>query len=273
MNEKRLLNILNYFSKLNSPISIEDLKLFIDDFDVEKFKHASIYYKFGLISKNEMHIHEKLKYLKFNERMIELAFQIINYLQKYSGAILIFITGSLAYKNARPWEDVDLAIVSNRKNIIRTFLKILFLNRKLYWNKIKLKLCVNFVVSMEKFSEVINNLCSALVAFDLIKAIPSNPNLYYALIGNTYCVRKYFKTRSFGKSKVKYSSYSLIDLILFIVVFIYFKIINYIRNLRLLKKGQHLKLFNYDLNPDLYMIKSIKYEMLKKEFEKIFLDF
>jgi predicted nucleotidyltransferase len=94
--------------------------------------------------------------------MIELALQIINYLQKYSGAILIFITGSLAYKNARPWEDVDLAVISNRKNLIRTFLKILFLNRKLHWNKIKLKLCVNFVVSIEKFSEVINNSCSAL---------------------------------------------------------------------------------------------------------------
>jgi len=160
---------------------------------------------------------------------------------------------------------------------MKTLLKILILNRKLVWNKSKVKLCINFVCSIEKFPEVINNSCSALVAFDLIKAIPSNPELYYSLLNNTNCIKKYFKINyemKFSSNlKIRTSSYSLTDIILYIFLFIYFKFINYIRNLKLLKKRFYINLFNYEYKPDLFMIKSVKYEILKKEFEKIFLDF
>jgi predicted nucleotidyltransferase len=269
--------LLNYFSKLKTAIDLEDVNMIIEDLNLDNLKAGSFHFKFGLLSINEKNIYEKLKYAKFNEKLIEYSKLIINYLQKNSSANLICITGSLAYRDARPWQDIDLMILSKRKNLMKTLLKILILNRKLVWNKSKVKLCINFVCSIEKFPEVISNSCSALVAFDLIKAIPSNPELYYSLLNNTNCIKKYFKINyemKFSSNlKIRTSSYSLTDIILYIFLFIYFKFINYMRNLKLLKKRFYINLFNYDFKPDLFMIKSVKYEILKKEFEKIFLDF
>ena len=278
VNERqKLFMLLNYFSKLKTAIELEDVNLIIKDLNLDNLKDELFHFKFGLLSINEKNIYEKLKYAKFNEKLIEYSKLIINYLEKNSSAALICITGSLAYKDARPWQDIDLMMLSNRKNLMKTFLKILILNRKLIWNKFKIRLCVNFVSSIEKFPEVINNSCSALVALDLMKAIPSNPELYHALLNATNCIKKYFKISYRRKPllnlKMKTSSYSFADLILYISLFIYFKFINYIRNLRLLKKRSYINLFNYEFKPDLFMVKSVKYEILKKEFEKIFLDF
>jgi len=65
----------------------------------------------------------------------------MNYLTKFSKAKLICITGSLAYGDARPWQDIDLFVISDRRNLMVTLMKIFILNRKLKFLGLNVNLC------------------------------------------------------------------------------------------------------------------------------------
>jgi len=272
---EKIRRLINYFSLFDSPLDLRDAKLLINDFNIKNISDLGIILKDNLLALSEKYLLERMKYEAYNKNLIKLSNFILKYLLRYSNAKLICITGSLAYWNARPWDDIDLLVVANRRDLMKTLIKIFILNRKLKLAKLKINLCINFAISIENFNTIVDKNCSRLAAFDLIKAIPSDVEFFNSLISNTNCVKKYFNSYSNIKNKSNFinqsnSTYSFASIFFFILLFIYFRIITKIRNLKLLKKKLFINLFTYDLSLNYFIIKSYKYEILKNIFERIF---
>ncbi len=236
----------------------------------------SVVSKAGFLAKDEKTIDKRLEHARFSKLFLTYSLEIAKYLATLSNSEIVCVTGSSVYLDVIPGHDVDIMLISSRKNLFKELFRCFLIARKLKLNKIKTNICINVACSIEDFNEEIGNRCSALIALDLIKAAPiKNQELYYSLLKRNDCIKKYFRKYYDNKlinynQKIKKSSHSFSNIFFLLMLFIYFKIVNKIRYLKLLKEKRFINLFEYELSPSLFMIKSSKYEILKKRFERIF---
>lgn len=248
---------------------------FLDFMKTEDFKNEFVLEENRVTYKNRKEIiRETLEREKFAKMYFEQIKKITKKLASILGVDIACISGSFSY-NPNVEDDIDLLFIVDKHKLWICLFKAFIILRVWKIKGLNYNFCITYALSQDEFLKQLQEINDPLSLFDLVKAIPvvgnEKYNSFLSLSSNIYKYFNYsYKEKIIvNENKHKFKNITL-NLIIYLLLFLYLNTKKLVSNLIIYKKEKYYQAFELETKITSYMVKSVKYEIYKRKFSKIF---